>query len=125
MSVNLKTLSFNSGRQEAMVAFFDALGAGMTAKQVSVGSQSFQGRLNSLEIVIYGIPKKENPTTPSLSLRFEVTQIIPIMEKLKALSGVQVLMDIEMMPDGKKAIVKDPDGHSVELIELWAGTGQG
>jgi len=45
------------------------------------------------------------------------------MERVRSCAGVQVVMDIEMMPDGKKAIVLDPDGHSVEIVEAWTTEG--
>lgn len=122
MSARLKTLSFNSGRQTAAVAFYNALGANLVAKKVSVGSESFQGRLNDLEIVIYGIPKNEVALTPQFTMSFLVDQLQTVMERLRALPDAHVLMDVENMPHGKMAIVKDPDGHSVELVELWPVT---
>ncbi len=119
MSVKLLTLSFNSDQQPAMSAFFESLGAAMTKKQVRAGSEVYKGSLAGVELVIYGIAKKEKAPSPDFSLRIEVAKIEPIVEKLKSVPGVQVVMDIEMMPDGKKAIVLDPDGHSVEIVEAW------
>ena len=36
-------------------------------------------------------------------------------QHLQKIPDVQVLMDIQELPDGKMAVVIDPDGHSVEL----------
>lgn len=119
MSIRLKTLSFNSGRQASLVAFYNALGANLVAKKVKAGSESYQGHLQDLEITIYSSSQKAAPATPSFSICFEVDNIGSVMQKLKGLADVQILMDIEQLPYGKTAIVKDPDGHSIEILELW------
>lgn len=103
-----------------MVLFYNALGACLEAKQVKVGSASYRGAIGDLEIVLYGIPKKQPPTTPNLSLRFEVKDIDKVMTGLREIPETRIIMDVEMLPDGKKAIVLDPDGHSVELVQSWA-----
>lgn len=125
MAIRLKTLSFNSGRMASLVAFYNALGANLIAKKVKAGSESFQGSLQDLEITIYEIPQKNDRSIPSFSMCFEVSEITSVITKLKALPDVQILMDIEQLPYGKTAIVKDPDGHSVEILELWVEKDQG
>jgi len=123
MAVRLVTLAFNSGRQEDMVAFYRSLGAELRAKQVSKGGHSYQGNLGNLEITIYSFARREAVAAPNFSMRLEVDEIDSTMERVRSCAGVQVVMDIEMMPDGKKAIVLDPDGHSVEIVEAWTTEG--
>ncbi len=100
-----------------MVGFYRSLGAELKAKQVSKGGHSYQGNLGNLEITIYSIPRRETVAEPNFSMRLEVDEIDATMEKVRFCSGVRIVMDIEILPDGKKAIVLDPDGHSVEIVE--------
>ena len=123
MAVKLVTLAFNSGRQAAMVDFYRALGANLQRKQISKGGESFFGILGNLEIEIYSIAKKASLASPDFSMRFQVLDIAATIQKVKQLPDFEIIMDIEMLPDGKKAIVVDPDGHSVELIQYWSATG--
>lgn len=122
MAVRLMTLAFNSGQHEEMVNFYRALGAKLEVKQVNKGTQSYQGTLGELEITIYCFEKRDPAFTPNFSMRFTVDEIDAIMTRLHAVAGASVIMDIEMMTDGKKAIVLDPDGHSIELIQAWSET---
>ena len=119
MALSLMALAFNSGQHESLVEFYQALGAILSPKKVKVGSMSYQGQINGIEIVIYQSNKLESHGLPSLALRFEVEKIDDVMMRLKAIKKAEVVMGIEMMPDGKKAIVLDPDGRSVEIVELW------
>lgn len=108
-----------------MVEFYRALGAELVSKPVRKGGECFQGSLGSLEISIYNVEKKETPVTPNFLMRLEVEKIEPVMERVRQVENVQILMDVESLPDGKKAILLDPDGHSIELIEPWSETDQG
>lgn len=102
-----------------MVAFYNALGANLAAKKVSVGSESYRGQLQDVEIAIFGIPKGDRSATPNLAICLEVRDLEATLEKIRALPEAEILMDIELLPHGKTAVLKDPDGNSVELLELW------
>lgn len=119
MGIRLSTLSLNTTNPEVLVAFYQAMGADLKPAQVKIGSQIYRGQLDNLEIEIYQIQKKSQTLTPDISIRFEVSDIATILERLKQLPQVQIMMDLEHMPDGQKAIVLDPDGRSVEIISLY------
>ena len=124
MSAKLQTLSFNSKRQKDLAAFYQVLGATMALKSVKVGSETYQGKLGDLDVVIYCIQNQDKIISPNLSLCFEVKNLSVLLGALKNVPGVQTMMDEAPMPTGKSAIVLDPDGRSVELIELWAEQGE-
>ncbi|MFN7730179.1 MAG: VOC family protein [Bdellovibrio sp.] len=124
MSAKLQTLSFNSKRQKDLAAFYQVLGAGMTLKSVKVGSETYQGRLGDLNIVIYCIQNQDKTSSPNLSLCFDVKNLSALLRDLKKVPGVQTIMDEAQMPTGRSAVVLDPDGRSVEFIELWAEQGE-
>ncbi len=107
-----------------MADFYSALGAGMAPKSVKVGSVVYQGALGDLEVMIYLAKKSSPPPIPQISMRFLVENVAERLKAVSAVAGVQVLMDVMDLPDGKKAIVLDPDGHSIELIQLWAEAGE-
>ena len=119
MALSLISLAFNSKHNEALAQFYEALGAKLLPKKVKVGSMTYQGEINGIEISIYHSEHPEPPKLPSVSLRFKVDDIEGTLSRLRAQPLAQVMMDMEMMPDGKKAIVLDPDGRSVEIVELW------
>lgn len=124
MFVKLQTLSFNSKRQKDLAAFYRALGARMEVKAVKVGSETYQGQLGSMTVVIYGIESRDTSQGPHLSLCFEVKNLSGVLAELKKVPGVQTMMDEAPMPSGKSAVVLDPDGRSIELVELWAEQGE-
>lgn len=119
MAIKLMTLSLNTTSPEAMVSFYQALGVDLKPANVKIGSQVFRGVLDRMEIEIYQIQKKNQNQTPDISLRFEVTEIEKVLELIKKIQNVQVMMDLEHMPDGHKAIVLDPDGRSVEILARY------
>ena len=124
MSAKLQTLSFNSKRQKDLAAFYQVLGATMALKSVKVGSETYQGKLGDLDIVIFCIQNQEKTSNPNLSLCFDVKNLSGLLRELKRVPGVQTMMDEAPMPTGRSAVVLDPDGRSVELIEIWAEQGE-
>lgn len=124
MSAKLQTLSFNSKRQKDLAAFYRVLGARMEPKAVKVGSETYQGQLGTMKVVIYAIENRDGVQSPNLSLCFEVKNLTGLLSELKKVPGVQAMMDEAPMPSGKSAVVLDPDGRSIELVELWAEQGE-
>lgn len=123
MPAKLQTLAFNSERQEEMSQFYLALGANLKPKQVKVGSIVWQGFLGGLELIIYSAPKLNPAPVPQISMRFEVRDVEKSLESIRHVPGAEVLMDLMDLPDSRKAIVLDPDGHSVEIYQPWVEQG--
>lgn len=117
--IRLVTLAFNSTRFMPMVNFYRALGAELSETPVRKGGVSYQGQLGNLTLSFYNVDKAAKSPSPNFAMRLEVDQLDEVMARVRDLEGVEVLMDCEMLPDGKQSILLDPDGHSLELVEVW------
>lgn len=100
-----------------MLGFYQIIGFQFTASKVDKGSEVYRAHHNSLEFSLYSIKSAEKPATPSLQLGFTVTNLEQIVADLIKIPHVLCVLDPSEMPDGKKAIILDPDGHSIELCE--------
>ncbi len=61
--------------------------------------------------------KHEEIAAPNFQFSFKVRNVDELVGKLLASHLCQVILAPQEMPDGRKAIVLDPDEHSVELME--------
>lgn len=115
----LVTITFNTRQTARMVDFYRALGAELRADTVNKGGAVHRGTLANIELVLHAIAKgpAADAGTPDVSIRFELTGIQEIYDRVRALPGADVLMDLEAMPTGRVFIAVDPDGHSVEVFE--------
>jgi len=73
--------------------------------------------MGPFELKIFSIPQRQRSSTPDLSLRVQVTGIEDVMKKLKDMGQVGIIMDVEFLNEGKTALVSDPDGRLIELVE--------
>jgi lactoylglutathione lyase len=121
--IKLVTLSFNTSHLQEMVSFYRAVGAVLDFKTVSKGGSSYQGQLGQLNLVFYEIPKSLEKVSPNFSMKVEVENLQQVMANLQEAADFSshIIMDQEVLPQGKTSILLDPEGHSLELIELWPG----
>ncbi len=120
MALKLITLTINTADQQRLVTFYEALGLSFAPMKVTIGSEAYKATLPGFEFVIFGIKKNGNiSATPNMALRFHVSNLDDVIAKVKEVPGCTVVFDPEAMVDGKMAILLDPDGHSVEIIQPW------
>lgn len=86
---------------------------------MSRGSQVSRAQQGEVEICISGVMNKINSGTPALHLRFQVEDLEGVFEKISAIPGVTVLLGVTQLSDGKKMILSDPDGNSIEVTEAY------
>jgi hypothetical protein len=70
-----------------------------------------------VEFSLYSIQSPKKSEIPSLQLGFKITELEKTVGQLTQIPGVMSILDPTHMPDGKKAVILDPDGHAIELIE--------
>ncbi len=125
MPVKLIAITLNTSNLPQQIQFYQALGFDVETVKVSKGSECYRARPKSknkdqnigFEINLFGLKDKKNSVTPIFQLCFLVEELDQVYDKLAAIKGVETLMDPTDMPDGRKAIVKDPDGNSIEIIK--------
>ena len=100
-----------------MLEFYRIIGFQFKATKVDKGSEVYRAVHNGVEFSLYSIKNVQKSQIPSLQLGFRITDLEKTTDSLRNIAGAMCILDPTDMPDGKKAIILDPDGHSIELVE--------
>lgn len=100
----------------AAVAFYrDALGLALTQREDDFAIFD----CNGIEFVLMAGNEKaaaRGPRAPGTALCLQSDDLTGAMTRLRR-QGVTILTDIQTVPQGRYAIIADPDGTPVEIIE--------
>lgn len=113
----LSSIIINTAHPEEMLRFYGRLGLHFEMKQVSKGGHCHKAFLGGVELTFFAVKETARARSPDLQLTIRVAELDAIVTDLNAIEGVQCLLDPTILPDGKKAILLDPDGRAVELVE--------
>ena len=108
----LNLLVIRSSNLEQAKAFYEALGLRFEAHQHGKGLPHFAAVKNGIVFEIY--PRADGQSTTATRLGFKVDAIEETIAKLLRAGG-KIVTSPKSSPWGVRAIVKDPDGHKVEL----------
>lgn len=100
-----------------MLDFYRIIGFQFKAVKVDKGSEVYRATHNGVEFSLYSIKNTQKSQIPSLQLGFRITELEKSVTQLQKVNGAMCILDPTDMPDGKKSIILDPDGHSIELVE--------
>lgn len=101
-----------------MLSFYEILGFEFTAFKVLIGGQGYRAVNGGLELCLYSIDRAERAgQVPSFQLGVCVADVEQVVAQLKEKLQTDCILDPTQFPDGKRAIVLDPDGHSIELTQ--------
>lgn len=118
MSIQVKSITINTSQLYMQVEFYRALGFDLKTQKVDKGSQVFKCHIGpGFEFCLFGVLERKNAGSPPLQLQVQVENINQVFENVKNMSSVFVILDPTDLPDGRKAIIKDPDGNAIELIQ--------
>ena len=120
MGTKLIGLTLKSSSLQRSQEFYTKLGFLFERVQVSKATEIYRAHFAEFELSLIQDSKAGSESTPSLQLYFQVPHIDSIFAGFQALGDVNVLMEPTEMPEGRKAIVKDPDGHAIEILQLRA-----
>ena len=118
MSIKLISLTLNSPNPSNVVEFYSSLGFKFQPVKVSRGSELYRAIQGEVELCVFAMLDKKNAGTPTLQLGFKVENLDRIYSLLSGVAGVTTLMEPTDLPDGKMAILKDPDGNSIEITQF-------
>lgn len=96
-------------------AFYEALGLQFIKERHGQGSEHYACELNNTVLEIYPATA-ERPASTCIRLGFSVSSLDRVAERLTTLAG-RLLFRPDESAWGKRAVVQDPDGHRVELLE--------
>jgi len=113
----LMTLLVLKTRQvEQLRLFYQALGIELAEEQHGKGPVHFAGRAGDVVIEIYPLPDDGTQVDPSTRLGFAVQNLAEIVQTLQGI-GIKIVTEPRETAWGFQAVVKDPDGRSVELSQ--------
>lgn len=97
------------------VEFYRALGADFQQEQHGTGPIHSAAELDGIVLEIYPAKSSED-VDRTTRLGFDVTDIAIVLDGLRS-SGAEIVNDVKVTQWGLRAVVRDPDGRSVELVQ--------
>ncbi len=119
-NISLNLVVIRSADPERVVAFYRVLGLSFAREQHGTGPVHYACEMGRLVFEIY--PQSEPQVLPETRLGFAVGQIADLIGGLED-TGVAVVQPPRETPWGLRAVVRDPDGRSIELIERLDASG--
>lgn len=113
--VLLTLLVLKSRQVEQVRTFYQALGIAFTEEQHGKGPHHYAGRVGDVVIEVYPLPDDGTVDT-STRLGFTVGNLPEMIQALQGI-GTWVVKQPTQTAWGFQAVVKDPDGRSVELTQ--------
>ena len=98
-----------------LASFYSVLGFEFTVHQHGKGPEHLSAPMGDTVFEIYPAAGPEE-TTVATRLGFRVPSLAKTIDQLRALN-VEILSDPSATPFGRRAVVKDFEGHKVELYE--------
>jgi hypothetical protein len=97
--------------------FYTTLGIDFTEEQHGKGPVHYAGKVGEVVIEIYPLPAEETWPDKTTRLGFTVANLGLTLEALEAI-GTRVVTKPHRTEWGLRAVVRDPDGRAVDLIQL-------
>lgn len=111
----LKLVVIRSMEPAHTVRFYSLLG--MQFKEERHGTGPIHWAASVAEMVLEIYPAKSAHEVDSTTrLGFEVTEAVAVLERLRT-AGFEVVKELSQGPWGTRAVVRDPDGRSVEIVQ--------
>jgi len=112
-SVSLSLLVLKTRQLEVVRNFYAALGVDFKPEQHGSGPLHYAGQLESVVLEIY---PSEDPIADSLRIGFAIDNLEKAIQALRSVDAA-VISKPKDSPWGLRAVVRDPDGRSVELLQ--------
>jgi predicted enzyme related to lactoylglutathione lyase len=114
MPTALNLLVIKSRDIEKLADFYGALGLHFSRHRHANGPEHFAAELDGSVFEIYPLKESDTPTD-SVRLGFKVDSLEAAVGELKS-RGATLLRSPQNSPWGRRAVMKDIDGHTVELL---------
>ncbi len=97
------------------VVFYKALGLLFTKHAHGSGPEHYSSEIAGMVFEIYPLLEEQSPTT-AMRLGFQLDHIDSVLPLLTEIGGTMISPPRDS-PWGRRAVLRDLDGHSIELIE--------
>jgi predicted enzyme related to lactoylglutathione lyase len=115
-SMHLSLLVLKTDQIEQVRNFYQGLGLAFQEEKHGNGPIHFSARIQDTVVEIYPLPKAVPQADMTTRLGFRIENLDATIQKLKEKGG-KVVSEAQPKGSGFAAIVKDPDGRSVELTQ--------
>lgn len=117
MSLRILSITIKTSQLQDMLQFYQYLGFRFEKTQILKGTELHRAVVNGVELTLYPVTNVLGRSSPCLQLGIRVDKIVDLVGQLKQVPGAICVLEPEELELGKKAIVIDPDGNSIELIQ--------
>jgi lactoylglutathione lyase len=112
----LNLVVIRSANLDRAVAFYRILGMRFTQHSHGNGPEHYTSETADLVFELYPLTSRQTPTI-SMRLGFQVDDLDELVMELGAI-GVKILTPPQDSPWGRRAVVQDWDGHTIELTTI-------
>jgi lactoylglutathione lyase len=113
---DLNLLVIRARNPKVLARFYSLIGLTFAEERHGTGPEHLSCNLGGYTLEIYPLRKGERDTTGT-RLGFRVASLQTSLNAILELEGASVLRAPELTKWGKRAVVVDPEGHKVELVE--------
>lgn len=114
--VSLTLLVLKTPQVDRLRAFYQTVGVEFTEEQHGQGPRHYAGQVGDVVIELYPLADDGATVDTSTRLGFSVDKLTEVVQALEGI-GTHVVKQPSQTAWGLQAVVKDPDGRSVELIQ--------
>lgn len=114
--LQLNLLVLKTHQLNKLEAFYSSLDICFAEKRHRDGPLHLAARVGDLVLELYPLPADAGPADGTTRLGFAVPDLDAALRSLDAVGAVLVGQP-KMTPWGRRAVVRDPDGRAVELVE--------
>jgi predicted enzyme related to lactoylglutathione lyase len=97
-------------------SFYGLLGIEMKEERHGKGPVHFAGRVGDAVLEIYPLSSNDTPVDTTTRLGFAINDLTSTVQAVRV-SGHAVVTEPQATEWGIRAVVRDPDGRSVELFQ--------
>jgi catechol 2,3-dioxygenase-like lactoylglutathione lyase family enzyme len=113
---SLKLLVLRTPQLNRLRRFYQVLGIDFAEERHGSGPLHFAGRVGEAVLELYPLPNEGGTVDSTVRLGFSVTDLSKAVLSLGA-DGGTIVSRPKPTAWGNRAVVRDPDGRSVELYE--------
>jgi catechol 2,3-dioxygenase-like lactoylglutathione lyase family enzyme len=111
---SLKLLVLRTPQLDELRGFYQALGIDFVQERHGAGPLHFAGQVGDAVLELYPLADQEVTVDGTVRLGFSVTDLSEALRSLDA-AGATVVSGPRQTAWGNRAVVRDPDGRTVEL----------
>ena len=114
--VSLRLLVLKTPRVDRLRAFYHTLGIDSTEERHGEGPLHYTARVGDTILELYPLSGEAGSADTTTRLGFAVSNLAEVIQTLKD-AGAAIVREPQPTPWGLRAMVRDPDGRTIELYQ--------